>query len=328
MPATGISERPNQLNPPSSSEIRIMKPFEDGYAVMKSILFQPFDLTKWLVIGFAAWLATIGGGGYNYQSRRWRNVEDNPPVQRAMDFIHQIPMWMLVSGVALIVILFLALLLLFAWLRARGRFMFADCVVKNRAAIVEPWREFREQANSYFLFSLLVSCCLIAILGGLSLPFLLPFIRHVTFLHLHDFYLISMMALWGVVFMLFAIAWALIAHVMVVIMYRRRCRAVEAFRAAVSLIFQYPGEITLYCVFWIALVIGTVVVACVLTCATCCLAALPYIGAVILLPVHVWLRSFGLLFFRQFGPDYDAWGGAAPIPPGPPPLPPAPPATT
>jgi len=97
---------------------------------------------------------------------------------------------------------------------------------------------------------------------------------------------------------------------------------VEGFRAAVSLIFQYPGEMTLYCLFWIALVIGTALAACVLMCATCCLAALPYVGTVILLPIYVWLRAFGLLFFRQFGPECDVWAGAPPIPPSPPPLPP------
>ncbi len=41
-----------------------------------------------------------------------------------------------------------------------------------------------------------------------------------------------------------------------------------------------------------------------------------------MLPVYVWFRGFGLLFFRQFGPDCDAWAGANPFPPAPPPLPP------
>jgi hypothetical protein len=297
------------MTEPGETNIQIFKPFEEAFEMMKRILFQPFDLSKWLVIGFAAWLANIGSGGANFQYNRGRDLEHSPEVQKAVDAIHQIPMWILVSGVALIVILFFAVIILFAWLRARGRFMFTDCVVKNQAAIVQPWREFRKEGDSYFLFSLLVSCGLLVILGGLSLPFLLPFIRHATFPHLHDFYLVSMLAFCGVVFMLFAIIWGLIAHVMVVIMYRRRCHAVEGFRAAVSLIFEYPGEIALYCLFWIVLVIGTVVVACILTCATCCLVAFPYVGAVILLPVYVWLRGFGLLFFRQFGPDCDAWAG-------------------
>jgi hypothetical protein len=55
---------------------------------------------------------------------------------------------------------------------------------------------------------------------------------------------------------------------------------------------------------------------------------------VILLPVFVLLRSFSLLFLRQFGPEYDVWATfvppeflpiLSPAPPAPPepPLPPA-----
>ena len=41
-----------------------------------------------------------------------------------------------------------------------------------------------------------------------------------------------------------------------------------------------------------------------MTCVTCCIAALPYIGAVILLPVYVFRRSYSIGFLSQFGPDY------------------------
>jgi hypothetical protein len=62
------------------------------------------------------------------------------------------------------------------------------------------------------------------------------------------------------------------------------------------------------------------------TCATCCLAVLPYIGTVILLPIFVCLRAFGLFFIRQFGPDYDVFATLPPpetsaTPPSLPPLP-------
>jgi hypothetical protein len=68
----------------------------------------------------------------------------------------------------------------------------------------------------------------------------------------------------------------------------------------------------LYCLFLIVLALATVIVACVATCATCCITAIPYIGTVILLPVFVLLRSFSLLFLRQFGADYDVWATFGP----------------
>jgi hypothetical protein len=57
----------------TESKIEIFKPFGEAFELMKGMLFQPFDLKKWLVIGFAAWLASLGAGGggsYNYQSKR------------------------------------------------------------------------------------------------------------------------------------------------------------------------------------------------------------------------------------------------------------------
>ena len=37
---------------------------------------------------------------------------------------------------------------------------------------------------------------------------------------------------------------------------------------------------------------------------TCCLVIVPYVGTVILLPLHVFVRSYSLCFLAQFGPDY------------------------
>ncbi|PYS71079.1 MAG: hypothetical protein DMF73_11485, partial [Acidobacteria bacterium] len=239
--------------------------------------------------------------------------------------INQIPHWILWSGLAVFIVLVFAVMILFAWLRARGRFIFVDCIVKNRGAIVEPWREFREQGNSYFLLALLVGCITIVIASVASLPFMLPIIRGVTFLHLHDVYLICMIVLWAVVLLLLILAWVLVSHFMVAVMYRQRCRAGQAFRTAISLIWNYPGEITFYCLFWILLGITSAIAACAVILATCCIALIPYIGTVILLPLVVCLRAFGLCFIRQFGSDYDVWAAVPEASPTshsiPPPLP-------
>jgi len=284
-------------------KIEIFKPFGEAFELMKKILFQPFDLKKWLVIGFAAWLASLGagaGGNFNYPSK-------HDEVQKVNDAISQIPHPILVGGIVLLVVLVLVLIVLCAWLRARGGFMFMDCIVKNRGAVAEPWREFRTEGNSYFLFSLLVGFAFLIFAALLSFPFMLPIIRGVTFLHIHDLYLISTIVAWAFVLILLVLAWSLIANFMVPVMYRQRCRALKAFGIVVRLIAAYPGEILLYCLFLIVLVFATAIVACVATCATCCIAAIPYVGTVILLPVFVLLRSFSLLFLRQFGSDYDVW---------------------
>jgi hypothetical protein len=294
---------------------------------MKRILFQPFDVKKWFVIGFAAWLANLGGGGFNYQYNRREDV------QKLNEVISQIPHPILVTGVCVLVSLVLVLIVLFAWLRARGCFMFIDCIVKDRGAIAEPWREFRREGNSYFFFSLVVGLCFLIFAALLSLPLIILAIKGRYYLYLHrdrlDVYVISLIAAWVFIILLLVLVWALVANFMTPVMYRRGCRAHEAFRAVIALIAASPGEILLYCLFLIVLALATVIVACVVTCATCCIAAIPYVGTVILLPVFVLLRSFSLLFLRQFGPEYDVWAGfmppeflpiLSPAPPMPPPL--------
>jgi hypothetical protein len=295
-------------------KIEIIKPFGEAFDLMKKILFQPFDMKKWFVIGFAAWLSNLGSGNYNFKFRDsdWKNV---PAFQDLRDTINKIPHSILIFCLVAFIVLVFAVVILFAWLRARGRFMFVDCIVRNRGAITEPWREFRREGNSYFLFGLVVGCIVFVVLGVASLPFMLPIVRGVTFLHLHDFYLFSMIALWALFLLLLIIAWGLISHFMYAIMYRRRCLAREGFSAALSLIWNYPGEITLYSLFWIALVIATVLASCATILATCCIALLPYIGTVIMLPIFVCLRAFGLCFIRQFGPEYDVWRSSTPEPP-------------
>jgi hypothetical protein len=292
----------------NGSKIEIFKPFGDAFELMKKILFQPFDLKKWFVIGFAAWLASLGagGGGFNYQPDRGEEVK------KLNDAIGQIPHPMLVAGIIVVIVLVLVLIVVFAWLRARGGFMFIDCIVKNRGAIAEPWRDFRKEGNSYFLFSLLVIFGLLIFAGLLSLPLVIPAIQNDDFLRNHEVYLITAIAAWVLVMISFLLAWALITSFMMPIMYRRRCRASEAFTVVVRLIAAYAGEILLYCLFWIVLALASAVVGCIAACATCCIVAIPYIGTVILLPVFVLLRSFSLLFLRQFGPECDVWAGFMP----------------
>jgi hypothetical protein len=141
--------------------------------------------------------------------------------------------------------------------------------------------------------------------------------------------IVSLFVFWASIAIFFSIA----TYFMVPVMYRRRCRAVEAFRDLTFLIWHHLGSFFLLCLFGIVLILAVLMIGAVVTCATCCLAALPYVGTVILLPLFVCLRAFGLVFLRQFGPEYDVWAtfmpseflpmlsGAPPVPPEPP-LPP------
>jgi ABC-type Fe3+ transport system permease subunit len=294
----------------SEPRIEIFKPFGEAFELMKKILFQPFELKKWLVIGFAAWLANLGAGGggigdFNYPDNR------REAVQKFNETIGQIPQPLLITGICVLICVVLLLIVLFAWLRARGRFIFVDCVVHNRAAIVEPWKEFRAEANSFFLFSLLVVLVVVPVIVIAGLVLIVPFIpgRDQTEPGVGFWIGISLTAFISVCLIF---VWALITQLMVPIMYRQRCRARVAFAQAMGLVSSYPGPILLYVLFLLLLAVAAVMVSCAVTCATCCIAAIPYVGTVILLPIPVTLSAFSLLFLRQFGPDFDVWAGFIP----------------
>jgi MFS family permease len=317
----------------SEPEIEIFKPFGAAFELTKKILFRPFEFKKWLVFGFAAWLANLGSGGGSFSYQFDRHEE----TQKLNYAISQISHPILVIGVSLLIFFVLVLIVLFAWLRARGGFMFIDCVVRNRGAIAESWREFKKDGNRYFLFSLLITFIFAVFAALLALPLIMLAINgHHSFSLRRDrldLYLLFAITGWVFVILFVVVAWSLITSFMLPVMYRRRCRPYEALRAAVSLVVAHPGEIVLYCLFLIALFVASGLISCFAICLTCCIAALPYLGTVILLPLFVLFRSFSLLFLRQFGPDYDVWAtfmppeflrilsGAPPVPPEPP-LPP------
>jgi hypothetical protein len=130
---------------------------------------------------------------------------------------------------------------------------------------------------------------------------------------------------------LFVVFVNVLTYFMPFVMYCQRCRAIDAFREVLRLITGNIGIFILFCLFGFALFLAMIMTGAIVSCLTCCLAALPYVGTVILLPVYVCLRAFGLLFLRQFGPDYDVWASFMPsefwpslsgAPPAPPFVPP------
>jgi hypothetical protein len=267
------------------------------------------------VIGFAAFLAGLSGGlhsSFNPFSG-WSNRQDQKAIAesfREVSPVAQMEWWV----IALIVVgglIILALVLVFMWLGARGRFIFTDCVVHNRGAIIAPWKEFRVQGNSFFLFSLLVMLCIFVVVVLVALALFLPFVLRGSggqigfgFWIALGFFLFFILCL--------AFGWALISQLMIPIMYRQRCRARLAFSQSVGLITTQPGPMLLYFLFLLVILFAAGLISCFAACLTCCIAAIPYIGTVLLLPIPVTLHGFSLLFLRQFGSDYDVWANFIP----------------
>ncbi len=120
-------------------------PIRQAWRRMSGLLFHPFDLGRWFVLGFTAFLAgLVESGGNSSSGWRWQeHVNWNAPVDewphRAYESAHHAlaDFW---SVGFLLVLLFLALVvgLVVTWLGSRGQFVFLDNLVHRRTEVTGP----------------------------------------------------------------------------------------------------------------------------------------------------------------------------------------------
>src|SRR5262245_55799516 len=140
--------------------ISVTQPIDRALKRTALILFKPFKFGKWFVLGFCAFLSQCGedsNGGFRLPnfggSSGGSGGGGGPTRQEILDWFHtHLTLIIVIASASFLLIIGLSALI--SWLRARGTFMFIDGIATNRAAIAEPWREFRREANSLFLFTL------------------------------------------------------------------------------------------------------------------------------------------------------------------------------
>ena len=289
------------------------------------MLFQPFNAEKWFILGFCAWLATLGeraGASFNFPTggggRHGEAVDFHQSLQTAKDWIADNLHW-LIPVVVVAVIFLLGLWLVFTWLNSRGKFMFLHCVALDRAEVGAPWHEYERDGDSLFKFS--------AVLGLVSALLLFPLLGVIGWMifRMVDFGDVLMRELlvaigaalvFAVVALVLGIVRKLTGDFVVPIMYLRRGRCLAAWREFWRLFSARIGDFVLYLLFQVVLglAIGMITLfVMVFTCCFCCLMLLPYLGTVILLPLLVFARSYSALYFAQHGAEYNVF----PVPPAP-----------
>jgi hypothetical protein len=298
-------------------KIQYIEPLSRGISRMKRDLFNPFDLRKWFVIGFTAFLAGLadvessGLPGSSYRRRPKIDVEDVLYFpQRAWEWFTNHPGW----AIAIVIVVFLISVISVAltWLSSRGKFMFLDNVVQGRFRVAEPWNEYRNEGNSFFLWNLSWGIIVLAVL-----------VAYITycFISLQTLYessgnsrsLMMPAVLAGLGFLVLTVVsnfvFILLRDFVVPLMYRDRVPASEAVQKFVALFSDQFLYFVGYGLFLMCLLLGIVIGIMVVGCGTCCVGfvilAIPYINAVLLLPVSYALRAFSVEFLEQFGPGYD-----------------------
>jgi hypothetical protein len=315
----------------SHREISVVEPVSPALERVKTMLFKPFDLGKWLTIGFCAWLAQLGesggggGGGFNNNINLGNQNHAADSLRHAWEQTRDFTLnnlWWIIPVATFLFLFCLALWLVFLWLSSRGKFMFLHCVALDRAEVVAPWEKFAREANSLFLFRVVLGLIGLVLTLPLVVCIIVPVVRMVM---RGEPDAAGIMIAVGLFLFLLAVAilFALIRKFtmdfVVPILFLRGGKCLAAWREFLGLLKRHAGQFILYILFQIVLsmAIGILVLAVLLvTCCFCCLALLPYVGTVVLLPVLVFQRAYSLYFFAQFGPGHDVF---PPIPPAAPP---------
>ncbi len=297
--------------------ISVLEPINEAIERTKIILFRPFNLEKWMIIGFCAWLAELvqgsSGGGFNFK----KNNED---FGKMAEFC-KANMLVVIPIAAAVIFLLICVILILLWLSSRGKFMFLDCLAKNEAQVVEPWKTLRKQANGLLGFRLLIMATaalwLIA-LGVLTFwvatLFKLGTVGTVTAGMMFFVMILAIIA----AILFFGIVQVLTFDFVVPIMYLQRTGISVSWAKFGHLLWPNFGKIILYLLFKILLAICIAAIAVGITFISCCcfcgigiILFIPYIGTVILLPLWSFYRLYTLCYLRQFGSEYDVFTAAA-----------------
>lgn len=295
------------------------EPFSRGFHRMKKALFHPFDLSRWINIGFTSFLATLtqcsggSGGGSNPKIQEIRNFNMTEFFQfpeLAHDWMVEHPLWLGLIIIALVFIfLFIAVL---TWISSRGKFMFLCNVVNNTDSIVKPWHDFRKHGNSLFSWQLIYGCIvllvfiLLAVYGfGVAKNVytgVLPEITKFSFILGFVATIFASLVLFGYISLF-------LNDFIVPIMYKCNCSATRAWSKMFTLLLMNPGSFILYGLFVLALSIAIAISILFVAIGTCCVGlvflVIPFVGSVVLLPVSYTFRAFSIEFLAQFGNEYD-----------------------
>lgn len=298
----------NEIHQP---KISVIDPINDAFNRVKLLLFEPFEMKKWFVIGFCAWLATLGksgggsGGGSGSGGGGFGELKNV--------IINHLPVIILVGSIIFLVILAITVLML--WLSSRGKFMFIHCIAENKAEVKVPWRKYIREGNSLFVFRFaagVIAFILIALLAG-SIVFGIVVLHgssgKMGFIGIPAIAILSLFLIPIVIVTI--LFFKFVNDFVVPIMYVNGCTCVEGWYQFWELLKLNKWNFTLYILFQIliGIVIGAIIIATV--CMTCCIAgclmAIPYIGTVVLLPVLVFARSYSLYYLGQYGQAYNVF---------------------
>jgi hypothetical protein len=286
----------------------------------KQLLF-PFKGEKWFALGFTVFMAQCGesgGGSFNLPSLpsgsgpSHRTGGSGGPAAEFQKTIEE-GLKAFNADLALYVSLAIgAVLLAFGiwafvlWFSSRAKLMFVESVIWDRVDVSAQWSRAAELGFSLFKFRVAFSLG-----GGVVMLSSIAAAAFVAFPNWQSGQFLGTRALIG--YSIFGgatlflglplgIALALLDDFVVPLMVVRNVRVGSAWSAFRSEVLSgNVGGVILFYLLRFVLAIAIATAAFIITCVTCCLTALPYLGTVILLPIFVFSRAYPLFYMQQLG---------------------------
>lgn len=296
--------------------IEYFEPLSRGWNRMKMALFKPFDLTKWFVVGFTAFLAGLmkgnGGSGSSRVGDDWSFREFIEFPNRAWEWLMDNPGWFI--AIVIFAVFAIAIGITLTWLSSRGMFMFLDNVAHDKAEIVKPWKRYRMEGNSLFVWRLCFGliCLMVFIIFFVFFFTTASFIyRESLYSHIPVPFLVGMGLLFFFMILFIGYISMFLKSFVVPIMYKNNIKTTQGWSRFLSLFGKHAFHFILFGVFLFLLTIMFVLLIIVAGLLTCCigfiLLIIPIIGTVLTLPAWYTLRAFSLEYLAQFGPEYDVF---------------------
>ena len=296
------------------------QPLTKGFKRMKKALFQPFDITKWINIGFTAFLAGLtdctggGGGGGNSGFKNndfnWDDVFHFP--ETAREWLSSHPVWfsLIIAGIIFLVLISILL----NWLNSRGKFMFLYNVINDKDEVIFPWEEYRKQGNSLFWWKFFYGWFIFAVfILFLIYSFgifknihngLIPEVAKIGFISGIVFSFIGLLVVTGYVSLF-------LNDFVVPIMFKHRISAIHAWSKFFSLAVHNMGSFFVYGLFIFALSLAVGIGVILASVMTCCIGLvvimIPFVGSVILLPVSYTFRALSIEYLASFGDEFNVF---------------------
>jgi hypothetical protein len=304
--------------------ISVTDPVSPAIERTKEILFRPFETGRWFTIGLCSWLSHWGSGGGNaFQFRvpsgggggrgsggAGRSAGSDDLIEDLNDvidkFLDNLPIVLTIF--VIVVVLATVITGVVLWVGSRGQFMFLDCVVRNREEVTEPWHSYRRLGDSLFCFRFLFGLATLLLSVAVVIVGVIILWSDLRAEQFGMGAFLGLLVIFGGVLLVALVdgVVGLFLHDFVVpLMYLHGLTVLPAWRTFnESMLRGRAGTFALYVLFKLLIGLAIGMAATAVTCATCCIAALPYIGAVILLPLSVFERCYSLYFMEQFGPTF------------------------